>query len=90
MANLSQHPYLRAALPEVLFVPDLSMVLGGLTFSATRRAVLRGDCGPFLRIGRRIAVRREALLDALAAREVDPAAGPPTPRVLRDEPGGPS
>jgi hypothetical protein len=83
MADLP-HPYLRAALPEVLLVPDLAAVLGGLTPSATRRAVLRGDFGPFVRIGRRLAVRREALLDALAARELDPAATH-HPRVLRDD-----
>lgn len=85
MANDLRHPYLRAALPEVLFVPDLALALGGLTPSATRRAVLRGDCGRFVRLGRRLAVRREAFLDALAAREVDPTPTPVQPRVLRSD-----
>ena len=65
----------RAALPEVLFVPDLALALGGVTESAARRTVLRGECGPYLRIGRRIAVRREAFLAALAGREQHPAVG---------------
>jgi hypothetical protein len=62
----------RAALPQVMFVPDLAIALQ-VGASAARRAVIRGDCGPFLRLGRRIAVRREAFLAALAAREIDPA-----------------
>lgn len=58
----------RAALPEILFIPDLALAL--LTSESTaRRAVLRGDCGPYLRFGRRLAVRRESLLDSLEARE---------------------
>ncbi|MEZ6010109.1 MAG: hypothetical protein R3F05_20430 [Planctomycetota bacterium] len=59
----------RATLPEILFSPDLALALGGVTPSAARRAVLRGECGPYLRLGRRIAVRREAFLAALAERE---------------------
>ena len=60
---------LRAALPEILFTPDLALALGGISESAARRIVLRGDCGPHVRIGRRLAVRRESLLDAFAERE---------------------
>lgn len=59
----------RAALPEIMFCPDLGLALGGITPSAARRAVLRGECGPYLRLGRRIAVRRESFLAALAERE---------------------
>ena len=59
----------RAALPEVLFVPDLALALG-LSESAARRAILRGDCGPFLRMGRRLAVLRESFLTALETRQV--------------------
>ena len=68
----------RAALPEILFLPDLALALG-MTPSAARRALLRGDCGPYFRVGRRYAVRRAAFLAALEARESqpEPAAGPP-------------
>lgn len=62
----------RAALPEVLFIPDLAIALGGISESATRRAVLRGDCGPYVRLGRRLAIRRDALMSALQDREHDP------------------
>lgn len=60
----------RACLPEILFVADLCGVLGGISPSAARRAVLRGECGAYVRICRRIAVRRESLIEALKAREV--------------------
>jgi len=73
--NQSSNEFRRAALPEVLFVPDMALALGGITESAARRAVLRGECGPFLRIGRRLAVRRDAFLAALAARESSPQDG---------------
>lgn len=69
----------RAALPEVLFLPDLAIALGLQSASAARRALLRGDCGPYLRIGRRLAIRREALLQSLAAREVHPLPRSPGP-----------
>lgn len=60
----------RAALPEILFVPDLRLALGGVSESTVRRAVLRGACGPYVRLGRRLAVRREALLAHLRTIEV--------------------
>jgi hypothetical protein len=41
--------------------------------SATRRAIHRGECGPYCRIGRRLAIRRSAFLEALAQRETLPA-----------------
>jgi hypothetical protein len=65
----------RAALPEVLFVPDLASALQ-LTPVSTRRAVLRGDCGPYFRVGRRLAVLRESFLNSLARRQVHVLAGP--------------
>lgn len=68
----------RAALPEILFVPDLALALGGVSHRSARRAVLHGDCGPFLRIGRRLAVRRESLLEALRAREIQPLRADPS------------
>jgi len=61
----------RAALPEILFVPDVGLAFG-LVLSAARKAILRGDCGPYLRIGRRLAVRRESFLAALRGQEIDP------------------
>ncbi len=72
----------RAALPEILFVPDVGLVYG-LTDSAARKAILRGDCGPYVRIGRRLAVRRESFLAALEANEIDPRSPLPYLAVLR-------
>ena len=68
----------RACLPEILFLPDLALALG-VTSSAARRALLRGDCGPYFRVGRRYAVRRAAFLAALEARETTPAPANPVP-----------
>lgn len=62
----------RAALPEVLFIPDVGLALQ-VGDSAARRAVLRGECGPYLRIGRRLAVLRETFLAALARRQAPPS-----------------
>jgi hypothetical protein len=62
----------RASLPELLFVPDLCAALGGISGSAVRRAVHRGECGPFLYVCGRIAVRRESFLAALKEREIHP------------------
>lgn len=70
----------RGALAEVLFIPDLCAVLGGISPSAARRAVHRGECGPYLEFGRRLAVLRDSFLAALKAREV--TAAPATTRPL--------
>lgn len=70
----------RADLPEVLFVQDLCAVLGGISPSAARRAVHRGECGPYLEIGRRLAVLRDSFLSALREREITVA--PTTARPL--------
>ncbi len=72
----------RAALPEILFAPDVGTALG-LTVSAARKAILRGDCGPYLRIGRRLAVRRDSFLAALRELEIDPRAPLPYLAVMR-------
>lgn len=72
----------RAALPEILLVPDVGLAFG-LTPSAARKAILRGDCGPYLRIGRRLAVRRDSFLAALRELEVDPRSALPYLAVLR-------
>lgn len=63
----------RAALPELMFVPDLTAALQ-LGPQATRRAVLRGEVGPYLRIGNRLAVLRESFLAALTRRQTLPIA----------------
>jgi len=65
----------RAVLPEVLLAPDVSQLMGGVTDSAARRAILRGAFGPYVRIGRRLAVLRSSLLSHLQASAV--AAEPP-------------
>lgn len=57
-------------LPNVLFVEQLAQILL-LTHGGVRRALNRGEYGSFGRIGRRLFVRRETLLAALKAREVD-------------------
>jgi hypothetical protein len=62
----------RAVLPEVLLEGDIRLALGLDTDEEARAAVARGDCGPYLRLGRRLAVRRESFLAALAAREIAP------------------
>ena len=69
----------RAALPEILFVPDVAIALGVMD-SAARKTIVRGEIGPYFRIGRRLAVRRESFLAALAEREVIPERPPAPPR----------
>lgn len=61
----------RAALPEILFIPDLALALQ-VSPPTARQAVVRGDCGPYFRVGRRLAVLRESFLAALAARREPP------------------
>jgi hypothetical protein len=76
MAQNRSHPHdltvRRACMPELLLVPDVALALS-LSHSAARRAILRGDCGPYLRLGRRLAVLRESFLAALEARQVSPS-----------------
>lgn len=74
----------RAALPEVLLMRDLALALS-MTASATRRLVMRGEVGPYTWIGRRIVVRREAFLKALAEREVCPVPPGPPPVPVAPE-----
>lgn len=61
----------RAALPQILFVPDVAVALQ-VGKDAARRAILRGECGPYLRVGRRLAVLKESFLAALASRQTGP------------------
>lgn len=65
---------LRATLPLVMFVPDVALALQ-VTPATARRAILAGRCGPYSRIGRRLVVRRDALLAAIAEREVGAGTG---------------
>jgi len=67
----------RACLPEVMFEDDVSVALR-VPRDAAREAILRGDCGAFFWIVGRIAVRREAFLASLEAREGEPGRGPLT------------
>ncbi len=73
----------RAALPEIMFVPDVALATG-TGDSAARKAIVRGDYGPYFRVGRRLAVLHESFIAALKAREIEPglpqhAAKPPRP-----------
>lgn len=64
--NYAVHVH-RAALPELLFIPDLALALQ-CSPTAARRAIRRGECGPHVRLGRRYAVLRATFIDALERR----------------------
>jgi hypothetical protein len=70
--------------PVLLFLDALAPVLGLASASATRRYVLREGV-PFVRIGRRMAVRASTLDAWLAERETvaegAPAGPPPVPEA---------
>lgn len=83
----SDVPVRRAILPEICHAEDVALALGTST-PAARRLMRRGDCGPVARFGRRLVVRRDALLAAIAAREVDRAGPTPTLPHLRAGEGG--
>ena len=76
----------RAALPEVMFIPDLALALQ-LSLPAARRSVLQGRCGPYHRVGRRLVVLRENLLAALSGHPEGPSRGGTDPQSA-DELGG--
>ena len=71
----------RAALPQILLVPDIGLALQ-LSNHGARRAILRGECGPYFRVGRRLAVLRESFLAALTSRQE----GPGPRRIGEDAP----
>ncbi len=71
MKTNRDEPIARAILPEVMFVPDIALALR-VGENTARKAVLRGDLGPFLRLGRRVAVLRESFLAALERRQEVP------------------
>jgi hypothetical protein len=58
-----------ARLPEVMDLGAIASAFG-MTRSGARRAVLRGEFGPYFRVGRRAFVRRDSMLDTFTAREV--------------------
>ncbi len=61
----------RATLPEVLLSEDVATVLK-ITPSSARRLIREGRLGPFVRLGRRLAIRKETFLDHLACGERSP------------------
>lgn len=63
----------RAVLPELMFPDDVGLALQAPSDEA-EQAMLRGECGPVLVLGDRIAVLRTSFLASLAAREFRPAA----------------
>ena len=75
-----------ADLPVLLFVRDLARGLH-VSEGGARKMILRGECGPYSRMGRRLVVRREAFLEALEAREKHPkpaSGGSPRSRPDRE------
>ena len=70
-------------LPDLVRVPDLCAFLD-LSPRAVRKGIRTGRFGPYSRIGKQIVIRREALLAALAEREVDPRSPRPLPRARED------
>ena len=70
MANLAIDV---TTIPEILMVEHVGQVLG-LKTSAARAAVSSGKLGAFVRLGKRLYLRREVFLAALQAREVQPPA----------------
>lgn len=73
----------RALLPEILFSDDVAIALR-LSPTAARKALAAGRFGRPFRIGQRLAIRREALLETLEALE----SAPPPLRVVPHGEGG--
>ena len=69
-------------LPPILLVEDMARIFR-LTLGAARKMILRNDCGPFVRIGRRLAIRREVFLEHVKRLEAG-FAGPPSRSPKRD------
>lgn len=76
----------RAMWPDPLFAPDLAAVFGMTPEGAVR--LVRREGIPFLRIGRRVAVRARSLARWMDDAEVDPQADatPPGPCALGGRP----
>ena len=60
------------SLPELLSVSALADLFGA-SEPAIRRGLARGQYGPYLKVGRRLFVRRDSLDEFLREREVTPA-----------------
>lgn len=67
-----EDPLKRSLIPDILETEDLALHFR-LSRQRACELLKRGDFGPYARVGRRYVVRRESLLHALEAREVDPA-----------------
>ena len=63
----------RAALPEVMFTPDVALALHSSPETA-RRYIREGHCGPHFRVGRRLGVLRETFLGSLLGQSIERAA----------------
>lgn len=61
--------------PPWLTPADVRAAFRLRTESGARKAILRGDFGPYVRRGRRLYVLKESLLAHLHAQRVDPLAG---------------
>jgi len=58
----------RGLLPEILFHDDVGLALR-ISPAEAELAMLRGECGPLLVLGDRVAVLRTTFLEALSARK---------------------
>ena len=85
-SKILREAVLNSLLPPVLFVRDIARVLG-LSRSGARKAVLRGDCGAYTRVGKRLAVSRQSFEAALRR---CPASGAVTEPKPPDEQRRPS
>jgi hypothetical protein len=82
-SNPSTPSPLGVLLPDLVRVRDLCALLD-LSPRAVRKGIRAGRFGPYSRCGRQIVIRREALLAALAEREVDPRSPRAVPRPRKD------
>ena len=63
----------RAALPEVMFTPDVALALRSSPKTA-RQHIREGLCGPHFRVGRRLGVLRETFLSSLLGQSIQRSA----------------
>lgn len=79
--GMSQHKIAlaRAALPEIMFAPDVAIALR-ISEDAACEAMARGDCGPFLRFEGHPLVLRETFLRHIEQRQQMPG-----PRLVEGE-----
>ena len=72
-------------LPEILAIEDLARALH-VSRKTARRKATSGQLGPWTRIGRRIYITRETLMDTLARPSTVPTAPRPSPSVPHPDP----